>query len=242
MRTSIIILSLLIGLKALCQSDETDSLSKPEVHGSVLIANIGFAPIPAFSFQSPIAMGFLTVSRNRFSYAPDLAVGFNGKPWITNQWFRYKVIRKEKFHLSAGLNGGVFFLEDENTSGDKVFSALRAATTEIKAEVFLNEKWSWEFTHWYSKGFDPGTLNGNFYDLKTYIRMIPLSEKFFLNVTAEIFYFKFTDEFIGSFFSSNILLLRAGFPVFLHFQGAQPIWTNFSGREFKWNTGFIYAF
>ena len=82
---------------------ESDSTKHPlKVSGDVSLNSNGIAPIPAFALGKPTVMANIILTKNRFSYNPQLSYGLNFKPWIIDNWFRYKINVKQKFELIAG--------------------------------------------------------------------------------------------------------------------------------------------
>src|SRR5258705_5394629 len=80
-----------------------------EFSGNILLTNIGFVPLPAFSFDSPKGIVFLSLKKRKFSYEPAFSLGFNRKPWMIDNWFRYTFIDNKVFALSAAVNTSLFF-------------------------------------------------------------------------------------------------------------------------------------
>ena len=97
MRKLILILSLFIitngygqdSLNAIDSTTKSISEKGWEVSGVFLTTNNAFAAIPAFSFDNPAIMSFLSIKKNRWKYEPDFSIGLTGKPWMWNNWFRY---------------------------------------------------------------------------------------------------------------------------------------------------------
>src|SRR5687767_4985282 len=100
-RTALTVLNLCLIVQAFSQDLKTikDSVHHLTVHGKIQIANAGFAPVPAFSFNDPLATGCITVRKNRFSFDSDFALGFNGNPWMMNNWFRMKIVDKKNLSV-----------------------------------------------------------------------------------------------------------------------------------------------
>jgi len=105
-----------------------------KVNGKLLVANAGFAPIPAFSFNDPLAIGFLSLKKKRFSYEPDFALGLNGKPWITNHWFRLIILKTSVIIVRTGINPFLFFESERIPSGDERIHVQRNITFELATD------------------------------------------------------------------------------------------------------------
>ena len=89
---------------------QTPDKAKWEVSGLLLVTNNAFAPIPAFSFDRPAVMSFLSVRNDKWKYEPDFSIGLNGKPWMWNNWLRYELSGSQSFGLYVGINPTLFFL------------------------------------------------------------------------------------------------------------------------------------
>lgn len=219
-----------------------DSTASIMVNGKIRIANVGFAPIPAFSFDSPIAIGSLSVKKRGFSYEPDFALGLNGKPWIINNWFRLNVMDGKTLKLRASMNPALFFKSDWIASGEEVLQAQRNLSFELACKHRLSKKWSLSLTYLYNKGCDHGTLSGHFIDMHNSFPDITISKMISMNLKPQLFYFDFDGNIDGLFTSGSIGIEHQQIPVSIYFQGVLPLWTNFPGNHFNWSIGFAYTF
>lgn len=210
--------------------------------GTATISTIGFSPVPSFSFDKPIGSVALSLTNKRLSYNPAIYAGLNGKPWIIENWLKYLVINKRKFKLSAGFNASLFFKTELSPNKEETISANRNVTAGLFAEQTVNEHLSFNFTYWYNKRCDRGTISGHFTNAVASISKITLVNKLYLDIKPELFYFNNTGSVDGLFASCNISIGHRQFPVSLFLQGVQPIWVNFTGTSFKWNTGVLYVF
>ncbi len=98
--------------KAKTQTDPRvgcDTSAVMAISGKIHIANTGFAPIPAFSFNKPIPIVSLTIRKKRFSYEPDFAVGLNRLPWMINNSLNVNIIDRRKYSVETGVNPSLFF-------------------------------------------------------------------------------------------------------------------------------------
>ena len=232
------IVSLFVSVKAVSQED---SVSSTRVSGRVLIANAGFAPIPAFSFNSFVVISSLSIKKKRFSYEPDFSLGLNGKPWMANNWFRFSFIENKKGKLNTGINPSFFFKSDRTASGKEIFNALRNLTFEAAGTWSLATNWSLSSNCMLIHAFDPGALSGVFFDISSSISALRLTKTVSIDMKPELFYFDFAGKVDGLFTSTSITL-KQQMPVSVYFQGVLPLWSDFPGNSFKWNAGFIYDF
>lgn len=219
-----------------------DSTAYVKFSGKAIIANAGFAPIPAFSFDSPIAIGFLSLKKNRLSYEPDFALGLNGKPWMANNWFRLNFMDRKKIKLNAGMNPSLFFKPEKIASGEEILNALRNLTFELAGVCKFSKTWSLRMTCMYIHAFDKGALSGNFFDLSSPFSIMHVPKIISIDFKPQLFYFDFTGNVDGFFTAASISIEYQQIPLSVYFQGVLPLWVDFPGNNFKWNSGFVYAF
>ena len=246
----ILLISLLLFIAFDCYSQEEKSVNNlngvkdtlaVKVNGKLLVANAGFAPIPAFSFDNPLAIGFLSLKKKRFSYEPDFALGLNGKPWITNHWFRLIILKTSVIIVRTGINPFLFFESERIPSGDERIHVQRNITFELATEHQLSKKWSLTLTYRYNNGNDGG-LSGHFYDASGSLSGIVISKMISIDLKPQLFYFDLTGKFDGLFTSGSIYILHQQLPISIYFQAVLPLWTSFEGNHFNWNTGLVYSF
>src|SRR5690348_16286735 len=174
-RTLLIWLILLVSLASYSQDSCASSSGNTKVSGRVLLVNTGFAPIPAFSFNSPISISGLVIRRRWFSYEPDFALGINGKPWIANSWFRFIIKDNERFQLIAGINPFLFFRKRVDLEGDEIIQAQRnlcggiIGTYKSRIPVIIEYR--------YNHGFDK-QLSGHFISLSSNVPALGKTTRF----------------------------------------------------------------
>jgi len=212
-----------------------------KVNGRILLANRGFAPVPAFSFDHPLGIAFLSIKKNRFSYEPDFSLGLNGKPWMAGNWFRYTFHERENNRFNVGVSPSFFFKTIQLASGEQIVHANRILTFEISNLHKFSEVWSLRFTYQLIHAFDSGAISGNYFDLNVLADLHP-SQKLSLQIKPQVFYFNFKGKVDGFFSSIHLSARYQPVPISLYFQGVQSLWSNFPVNHFKWNTGIVYAF
>lgn len=232
---------LLVFQPGIAFSQDEDTLSGTRITGQVLLANIGFAPIPAFSFNSPILIGSLNLRKNRFSFEPDIAVGLNGKPWMANNWFRYNLNKKNNLQVKLGINPFLFF-EEQNLSSETLnIHIQRNLTFEILVNYDPSDRLSFHSFHRFNSGHD-GALTGHVFEIGSSIYLFNPINRFNLSISPDLFYFDFTDKVDGLFISNRLRLTKKNFPFNVYLQGVFPLVVDFSGSVFKWNAGLVYSF
>jgi hypothetical protein len=210
------------------------------VSGRVIVANTGFAPVPAFSFDSPLVMGFGSIVRKRFMYEPDLSAGLNGKPWMMNNWLKYKFVQKGRATLRVGVNPNLFF-KQVSTPDEEIMHAQRSVVSELAGDWKFGERWTASLAYQYIRGIDAGTLRGSFIAATLTAPPVRVYKKLALELKPQVIHFDFGDEFGGTLISTTALLMHKRAPVSLYCQGVIPVWLKFES-SFKWNFGLVYIF
>jgi hypothetical protein len=222
--------------------EKVDSITSTTVEGKVFVANAGFAPVPAFSFNSTIAIFVLSIKRSRFTYEPDFSLGLNGRPWMANNWFRYVIRRDKRIKMSGGINPSLFFKPTQSASAEAIIQVQRNLTFEFSSEFKFVNSPTFRFTYMRINAFDTGALSGNFSAISSSFSLFVICKVISVDVKPSLFYFNF-DGNVDGFFTSSILNVKnKGYPFSGYLQGVLPIWSGFHGASFKWNVGIVYAF
>lgn len=228
------------------QANSKETINKFEINGLVLIGNVGFAPIPAFSFDSPILTGSLCIKTKKLTYQPDFSIGLNGKPWMINHWIGYTIAENQKYKIYAGVNPSLFFKNEFIDSGLEIVHAHRNITIELAGTRKISKRLSMILTYLHIKAFDPGTLSGDFVDLSVTAVWTRVFTYFEFHLKPQVFYFDLEGNINGLYTSNTISLthpfIRNKISLSAYFQGVLPVKTDFPGNTFKWNAGFRYDF
>lgn len=238
----LLLFSLLITGSITAQHSEPGSDSR-NVNGLMLMTSNGFAPIPAFSFDKPAAMVFLSIDRSRFSYRPDVALGFDGDLWMNNHWFFYRLPVDSRFFLKGGVNLSLFFQHETGSSQQEIIRANRNITLEGAGAYQLSESSVLNFTYRYNHAVDPGTVSGYLFDFTATFSNIVIIDQLYMDLRPQLFYFDHKEQLDGLFTS---VYLAAGFkkiPFTPYFRGVQRLWSNFTPSPvFQWSVGVQHVF
>lgn len=210
--------------------------------GFVLVTNNGFSPIPAFSFDRPTLMTFLTISKNHFRYEPDISFGFDAHPWMINNWLKYRLVNSEKLSISSGINPGLFFLNDKDISGEKPITAHRNLTVELMGDYSFSKRFLLSLMTRYNEALDKGTVSGYFFNLTAGVSNIMITKNASVQFRSQAFYFDNAGKIDGLYTSAMLNTSHKKVPFTLFIQGVQPLWVNFEGAGFKWNYGGMFFF
>ena len=218
--------------------EKADSVkNRLKAEASVSINSNGIASIPAFSLGDPAIIASVSLTKNRFSYDPVLAYGFDMRPWFIDNWLHYRIIRKKDLEIRTGVNFSTFFTK--NKFQDKtILQADRYLAFEIAALYRVSEKTSLTLMYWNDRGQEEGTIKGHFFSLAGDINDIRAGESIVLSAGAQLFYINYDGSNDGLFISPRISASAVRLPFDLFLQATQVISSNIEPDPgFKWNIG-----
>ncbi len=221
--------------------------TKVPVHlgGAVTVTNNGISFIPTFSLEKPAAIFDLSVGK-RLSFDPQFRFALDGKPWSFLFWFRYKLLKTNKFSFTAGTHLGLPFktiTETRNGVTTETITAKRYLAGELTPNYHLSKDVSVGLYYLYSRGIDVGTTkNTNFLTLNANFSNIPLTKQFYLKFIPQVYYLKM-DHQNGFYFTSALSLANRKIPVSITSVINKVIQTDISAsKNFVWNLSLIYSF
>lgn len=220
-------------------ADSSDT--KLKVYGNVSLNSNGVASIPAFSLGKPAIIATLILSKNRFSYEPQLAYGLNFKPWYIDNWMRYKIIKRSAFELRTGVNVSAFFSEYTGTD-DVILQSQKYFAMELSALYRISSGSTLLLAYWNDRGQDKGTLKGHFINVIAEKSDIVIGKYLMATGTLQVFYINYDGNNDGIFVSPKVSSSIKNIPFTIFFQGIQPLETNISPSPgFRWNLGISYT-
>jgi hypothetical protein len=242
MRKSFCALFIFIYIVSYSQDKADSSKTKLKAFASVSLNSNGIASIPAFSLGKPAVIASLSLVKNRFSYDPTLAYGFNMKPWFIDNWLHYKIISKPSWELRTGFNISSFFSEYQLEGGESILQGQRYFAFELAALYKLSPKSSLTFMYWNDNGYEPGSISGHFFNLIGERTDIKIGNSVLMAVNFQLFYINYDGNNDGLFITPKISTGLRDMPFTLFFQATQVISSNVSPWPgFKWNIGISYT-
>ncbi len=224
--------------------ERTDSTgSKLKINGSFSINSNGIAPIPAFSLGKPAMIASFTLAKGRFSYDPQIAYGFNFRPWIIDNWVHYRLIYKPSFELRTGMDFSMFFSEYEAAEDYRKLQAQQYLTYELAVIYKFSPVSILSLMYWSDNGQDPGTIKGSFYNAVYDRADMRIGKALILSASLQLFYIDYTGSNDGLFISPKVAGSAGKIPLSLFLQATQALTSNiepFPG--FRWNAGLAYMF
>lgn len=240
------LLFFLITFTLLSFSQNTDS-TKVVSHfgGAVTVTNNGISFIPTFSLGKPAVIFDLSMGR-RLSFDPQFRFSLEGKPWSFLFWWRYKLLKTDKFSFTLGSHLGLSFktiTETINSVATETTTAKRYLAGELVPNYSLTKDISIGMYYLYSRGIDNGTTkNTHFLTLNTNFSNIRLTKQFYLKFAPQVYYLKM-DQHDGFYFTSALTLANRKIPLSISSAINKIIQTDIkASKNFVWNVSLIYAF
>jgi hypothetical protein len=218
------------------------------IKGAVSLTNNGFSFIPSFSLGKPATILNLNINGGkRFSFEPEFRFSItDAKPWSFIFIWRYKVINKPKFQLTAGTHlPAIPFrtVKYRNTYDieHETLASYRFLPFELTPQWNIKKNVNISVFYLHSWGFGDATRTTNFASLRGNFTHIPLSDKYFLRWSPQFFYLQLDDK-DGFYVASNLTLAKKNSPFSLTTMLNKPLKTDIGGKVFDWNISVNYAF
>lgn len=247
LKNTILLIFIFLSLTHFSFSQNADSSKNTtQFSGSVSVTNNGISIVPSFSLGKPAAAFNFSMGKNRFSFEPDLRFSLAGKPWSFLFWFRYHLIKKDKFTVNIGAHPALNFREQTvvlNGATKKAMITRRYLAAELSPNYAIGKKVNVGMYYLFSKGLDDGTINTtHFITFNTSVSNIKLSKQIFMRLAPQVYYLKLDAE-DGYFFSSSISFNKKNFPIAVSALMNKIIHTNISSsKNFIWNASLTYSF
>lgn len=208
---------------------------------NVSLNSNGIASIPAFSLDKPAIIASLSLTKNRFSYDPTLAYGFDLRPWFIDNWLHYKIIRKPRFDLIAGFNISTFGTSYPLPEGT-FWEAQRYFAYAMTGIYKFNPKTSLTLAYWNDRGQEKRSIKGHFINLVGERTDIIAEGNLSLSAALQIFYINYEGNNDGLFVTPRVSAGIRNLPFSVFFMATQAINSNISPFPgFRWNIGVSYS-
>ncbi len=237
---------LIISDAALSQDVEDSSKSIRHFGGAVTATNNGVSLLPTFSLGKPAVIFDMNVGNKKLSFEPQLRFAMGGKPWAFIFWWRYKLLKTDKFQIGVGAHPSFVFRTVPITNNgitNETLVAQRYLATEFAPNYFITKSISVGIYYLYSHGFEWGAVhNTNFITINSNLSNIKLTEQYFLKFNPQVFYL-WMDGKDGYYVTTTVTFARRDFPLSLQSIINQAIKTNIPTKsDFVWNLSLIYSF
>jgi hypothetical protein len=226
---------------------QDNSVSKlSHFKGNVSITQNGLSLIPAFSLGRPAAVLEMSLGGERLSFDPELRFALDGQPWSFIFWWRYKIIKSEKFNLHAGSHPSFIFRNSQviNGNGQVVESleSLRFLASEIVPTYNLTPKTKLSFVYLIARNLGklPTEVN-QFVAINGSFNQVRLTESLYVSLKPQFFYLKMNEK-DGTYISSIFSVGKRDFPVSLGSIVSRKINSEIAGKDWIYNVSLIYSF
>jgi hypothetical protein len=224
-------------------SKEPDDSTKTKLKAGAVVSinSNGMASIPAFSLGKPAIIAAISLAKNRFSYTPTLAYGFDLRPWFIDNWLNYKIIRKPVFELTAGINISTFGSK-YNLPDGSILEAQRYVAFAMTGVYKFSGKNSLTIAYWNDNGLEKGTLSGHFINLLAERNEMKIGNNILFSAALQIFYINYNGNNDGLFAAPRVSTSFRDIPFSVFLQATQAINSNISPFPgFRWNIGISYV-
>src|SRR6266436_4206229 len=76
-----------------------DTTRRTAVNGRITLLTAGLAPVPAFSYNSPVVDTYGSWTKGRLIFESDFAAALNGQPLAGNAWLRYTIAKSARWDV-----------------------------------------------------------------------------------------------------------------------------------------------
>jgi hypothetical protein len=241
-----LILTMIFGLASVGFS-QTDKTEKPSYtfRGNISATNNGISLVPTFSLGRPAVVFELSLGGESLSFDPEIRFAMDGKPWSFILWWRYKVIKSEKFNLNMGVHPAFVFREVLSTNGFKndLMVAQRFFASEVSPSYNISKKVKIGLYYLHSLGLDQGlTKNTQFLAFNMNFSDIHLSDQIYLNIRPQVFYLKM-DKRDGYYANTSVLIAKRNFPLAIGSIVNRSLRSDILGnKDWVWNVSLNYSF
>jgi hypothetical protein len=221
---------------------------KSNFSGLVGLTSNGISIIPTFSLNAPAYNFLLSVSKNKFSFDPDIRLTLDGRKGGMVFWFRYKAVQSKKFSLGVGAHPAYNFqlrkiIDPSTGQSSEITQARRFFATEINPGYQVTK--NFRVGVYYLKGFglqNDAVRSSHFLTFNTTFSNIKLGGGTFLQFTPQVYYLKLDNE-DGIFYTHTMSISKKDVPFLLQSTINKDIRTNITGGDrLQWNITLFYSF
>ena len=213
--------------------------------GAITLTTKGLSTFPNLTLGKPAAIFDFSLGGEKLKFEPTLRFALEGKPWTFILWFRYQVLKNEKFQLKLGAHPAYSFKTitvTENGNTSEILRVQQFLAGEVAPVYFLTKNISAGPYYIYARGISEGAVkNSNFISVRANFSNISLGEKYFLKLFVQAYFLKL-DEQDGFYVNSALSLNRRNFPFSISSTVNQKLNSTIPGDDFLWNINLTYSF
>jgi hypothetical protein len=237
---------LLLALQtAFSQADESANKNR-FVSGTITTTNNGISLLPTFTLGKPAAMFDFAMGNKKLTFEPYLRFALEGKPWNFIFWWRYKVLKTDKFQLGVGAHPALGFrtvTQTINGTTTSVITSQRYLGGEISPNYFIRKNISVGLYYLHSYGAEEtSTRNTDFITINCNFSNLRLTDRYFLKFHPQLYYLKM-DQRHGYYATAAITLARKNSPLAVQSILNKAIDSSIITKsDFVWNVSLLYSF
>lgn len=244
-RHTLIVLWFVIFIPPNAFSQKADSTVVRYFIGSSTFTTKGLSTFPNLTLGKPAAIFDFSVGSQKFRFEPTLRFGLDGKPWSFIFWFRYELLKTNKFQFKIGAHPAYAFKTISVTDNGKTSEIHRVqqfVASELAPVYFLTKSISAGPYYIYAKGVTKEAVqNSNFISLRVNFSNIQVTDKYFLRWMMQGYYLKM-DANDGFYVNSTLSFNRRNFPFSVSSTINKALESTIPGDDFLWNINLTYAF
>jgi hypothetical protein len=219
--------------------------STMSVKGTFTFTNNGFAIVPAFSLGKPAFLFDLAIANKRFSFEPQFRYSVNGKPWIFNFNFRYKLLNKGRTYLTIGGYLPALNFVDRVIVVNGVAKEIQTVRRFVSGELIINHritKNSYAGIYYLQgHGFQSdGPRNIYYLALRASFQKIKLYKAFYAEFNPQLYYLTVNGD-RGVYVNETILIGIKNFPLSISSTINKAIHSAIPAQDFDWNVSVNYS-
>jgi hypothetical protein len=243
----VVLFFILSSLSFLAFSQKIDSTKAiRQFMAAAYITNNGISLLPNFTLGKPAVVFNMLLGKNKLTFEPELRFAMDGgKPWSFLFWWRYKVIKTDKFAFNVGVHPGIVFrpktylIDGVPTEG---LVAQRALTGDLYPSYAITKNITVGFYYLHAFGLEKdATQNTDFVAIRGNISNINLSNDFLLRIAPQCYYLNM-DGKQGFYTTATLTLTNKKSPLYISSVLSKTIQTQITGKDFVWNISLHYAF
>ncbi len=242
--------TVILCLPLICFSQNADSTKQElNVKGNISVANNGISLIPTFTLGKPALASNINFSgKKRFSFEAELLYSIEDfRPWSIAFFWRYKIVRKEKFQLMAGTHLPVVNIVKATVIKDSVEQSIIQGRRffpifELVPNYQIAKNFRLELYLYFANGIDRDVdFRGYFFSLRPSFDKIPLTGKAFLRFYPQFYYLRIAED-NGIYAAATLALARQDFPLSLSSTLYLTLTSTLPAKDFDWNIALNYSF
>jgi len=221
---------------------------KSNFSGLVGLTSNGLSIIPTFALNAPAYTFLLSVSKNKFSFDPDIRLTLDGRRGGMVFWFRYKAVEGKRYNLGVGAHPSFNFqarkiIDPATLALSEIIQARRFIAAEINQGYQVTK--NFRIGMYYLTGFglqSDALKRSHFLTFNTNFSNIKLGGGTALQFTPQVYYLKL-DKNDGIFYTHTVSLSKKNVPFLLQSTINKYLTTNIpSSKNLQWNVTVFYSF